>query len=314
MLNIIIPIFLVILTGFIFAKKMNFSKEAESLINSYVLNIALPALLFLAIAQSGIKELLNYKFLIMTLGGIFIAYILGILLAYIKKIDSPNSAIVAMSTSYGTTGYMGVPMVIIAFGTVATVPAAIATILHNIPVIITVIITFAITTQDKEKKSIIDIVINAFSIIVKNPLVIAVSLGFVFVLFNIKLPEPMVRFSNFLGSAAGPTALFAIGISLSKLEIIKQLKINNLLRILPIVFIKIIIQPFSTFVIGYYLFHMEVNDIYFKVALLMSALPVGAGAYVFSNKYNYYEKETSFSIVISLIITIFTLGYLLNIL
>ena len=235
-------------------------------------------------------------------------------MAYIKKIDSPNSAIIAMLTSCGTTGYMGVPMVIIAFGTVATVPAAIATILHNIPVIITVIITFAIATQDKEKRSIIDIIINVFSIIVKNPLVIAVSLGFVFVLFNIKLPEPIVRFSSFLGSAAGPTALFAIGVSLAKLEITKQLKINNLLRILPIVFIKIIIQPFSTFVIGYYLFHMEVNDIYFKVALLMSALPVGAGAYVFSNKYNYYEKEVSFSIIISLIITIFTLGYILNIL
>ena len=53
---------------------MNFGKEAESLINSYVLNIALPALLFLAIAQSDIKELLNYKFLIMTLGGIYSIY------------------------------------------------------------------------------------------------------------------------------------------------------------------------------------------------------------------------------------------------
>ena len=72
MLNTILPIFLVIFIGFIFAKKNSFSKESEELINSYVLNIALPALLFLAVAKADFRELLNFEFLITSLGGIFL--------------------------------------------------------------------------------------------------------------------------------------------------------------------------------------------------------------------------------------------------
>ena len=204
-------------------------------------------------------------------------------------------------------------MAIIAFGAIATVPAAIATILHNIPVIITVIITFAIAKQDTEQESLVDIVFHVLLIVIKNPLVIAVFLGFIFVWFDIDMPEPLARFNSFLGSAAGPTALFAIGVSLSNLNIAKKLNKNILLEIFPVVFIKMIIQPLSTFLIGYYLLHMDTDDIYFRVALLMSALPVGAGAYIFATKYNYYRTEVSISIVVSLIITVFTLGYLIGI-
>lgn len=58
---------------------------------------------------------------------------------------------------------------------------------------------------------------------------------------------------------------------------------------------------------------MNVNDIYFKTAVIMSALPIGAGVYVFANKYNYYKEESSIAIIISLLITLGTLTYLLDI-
>ena len=61
MITTVLPIFLVILVGFIFAKREKFSSEAEQLINSYVLNIALPALLFLAVARADIQELMNWS-------------------------------------------------------------------------------------------------------------------------------------------------------------------------------------------------------------------------------------------------------------
>jgi len=315
MINTALPIFLVIFVGFIFAKKEKFTNESEQLINSYVLNIALPALLFLAVAQANINELLRYDFLISTLVGIFIAYILGIIFAFIIKINSPQSSLVGMASCYGTTGYMGIPLVIIAFGTIAVVPAAIATILHNIPAIMTVVITYGIMTQEAEKKvTTLDIIKSAFLVTLKNPLTLSVLAGMIFTTFNISLPKILITFSSFLGSAAGPTALFALGIGLAKLNINEHLKINKLLKIFPVVFIKIIIQPLVTFLVGYYAFNMSLDDIYFKTAIIMAALPVGAGVYVFANKYNYYKEESSIAIMISLMITLLTLTYILNIL
>ena len=313
MINTVLPIFLVILVGFIFAKKENFTKEAEQLINSYVLNVALPALLFLAIAQADINELLRYDFLISTLSGIFVAYILGIILASMIKIKSPQSSLVAMASCYGTTGYMGIPLVIVVFGTIGAVPAAIATILHNIPAIMSVIITYGIMSrEDGIKIATLQIIKQAFLITLKNPLTLSVLFGIIFVIFKIELPKVLITFSNFLGLAAGPTALFALGLGLAKINISKNLKFNGLIKILPVVFIKIVIQPLVTFVVGYYIFNMSMGDIYFKTAIIMSSLPVGAGVYVFANKYDYYKEESSIAIIISLIITLLSLTYILD--
>ncbi|MCT7616848.1 AEC family transporter [Aliarcobacter butzleri] len=314
MITTVLPIFLVILVGFVFAKNNKFSSEAEQLINSYVLNIALPALLFLAVARADIEELTKWDFLITTLVGIFTAYILGLLFAIGIKVKSPQASLIAMGSCYGTTGYMGIPLVIVVFGTVSAVPSAIATILHNIPAIMAVIITYGMINQNNEKKgTIFNVIKNAFFITLKNPLTISVLAGIFFVLFSIKLPKVLITFSEFLGYAAGPTALFALGLGLAKLKISEHLQIYKILKVLPVVFIKIIIQPFVTFVVGYYLLNMSIDDIYFKIAIVMSALPIGAGVYVFANKYEFYKEESSIAIILSLIVTLLTLPYLLDI-
>ena len=217
-----------------------------------------------------------------------------------------------MASSYGTTGYMGIPLVIIAFGTNAALPAALATILHNIPVILAVIISFGIGKTNVEKSKLL-IINDAFITVIKNPLTLSVLIGVLFSFFQIPIPEFIMNFANFLGVAAGPTALFALGLGIAKLEGKNNIRANVLLKIIPIVLIKIILQPLITFSIGFYLFELSLDDIYFKVAIIMSALPIGAGVYVFANKYDYYKNESAIAILISLIITIFTLSALLEI-
>ncbi len=313
MFSTVLPIFLLILTGYIFAKREKVSLEAEQLINSYVLNVALPALLFLAIAKADVNQLTKWNFIFSTLAGIIVSYIFGLVVAFLLKVKSPHSSIIAMASCYGTTGYMGIPLVIIAFGSIAAVPAAIATILHNIPAIVAVIITYGVMSQKLENKmSKFEIVKSAFFTTLKNPLTLSVLAGMIFSILKIDLPEVLVAFSNFLGLAAGPTALFALGLGVAKLKIVEHLDASKLLKIFPIVFIKILIQPLVTFFVAYYIFEMSLDDVYFKTAIIMSALPIGAGVYVFATKYNYYKQESSIAIILSLIITLGSLTYLLN--
>ncbi|SHN90338.1 hypothetical protein BHECKSOX_530 [Bathymodiolus heckerae thiotrophic gill symbiont] len=312
MLSIVIPIFLVILAGYLFAKKNKFSKDAGKLINDYVLFVALPALLFLSIAQAKPAELLHWEFVIATLAGIFVAYILGIVLSMFKSISAPKSSIVAMAACYGTTGYMGVPIAIAAFGEAAAVPAAIATILHNIPAIMAVIITYGVFSNDGKKKSGSSILLGAIKTILLNPLTLSVIAGMFFSFFAIPLPDILKIFTGFLAGAAGPTALFALGIGLSGLDTKSHINIKNIIDLSPIIAIKIFIQPFVTFIVGYYWLGMESTDIYLIVAILMSAQPIGAGVYVFANKFEYFQEHTAVSIIISLLITVFSLSFLLE--
>lgn len=309
MLQIVMPIFAVILVGYVFGRRNQFSAEAQKLINDYVLYIALPALLFLAVARADPQDLAQWEFVLATLTGIFVAYIAGILLARYRKVRSPQTSLVGMASCYGTTGYMGIPIVIAAFGPEAAVPAAIATILHNIPAIMTVIITHDVSEQARFKilKSIWNALITTFT----NPLTVAVLAGVLVSVLKLPIPTLIVSFSEFLAAAAGPTALFALGLGLSKISFSRESLAPKINWILPVMSFKILLQPMVTAFILLLVFNSS-YDVWVATAIVMAAQPIGAGVYVFANKYRYFVEETSLAIVLSLIVTVITLTVLLE--
>ncbi len=310
MITIILPIFLVILIGFIFGKKHRFSKEAEGLINTYVLFVALPALLFLSVAQAKPQEILQTHFIVATLLGIAAAYWLGMLFARANGVSNPKASIIAMASCYGTTGYMGIPILLIAFGSQAAVPAAIATILHNIPAIMAVIITHDI--QGQRKASLLQTTGKALATTIKNPLTLAVILGVLFSVMAIPLPDFLQRLAEFLSGAAGPTALFALGIGLSQINVSKERLKQKIKWVMPVIGFKVIFQPLVTLLALIVLANNAEVDIWFITAVVMAAQPIGAGVYVFAHKYEYFSEEASIAIVLSLLVTLLTLAAVLN--
>ncbi|MVA27322.1 AEC family transporter [Agrobacterium vitis] len=309
MLQVVVPVFLVILVGYGFGRKHQFAAEAEKLINEYVLYIALPALLFLAVARANPADLAQWPFMAATLAGIAAAYLAGLFLARAKGTSAPQSSIVGMAACYGTTGYMGIPILIAAFGPKAAVPAAIATILHNIPAIMAVIITHDLTGQ--KQSSPLASAGRALATTLKNPLTMAVLAGAFFCLLRIPLPTMLTSFTGFLAAAAGPTALFALGLGLARIPFSAARLSAMAGWIAPVVLIKILIQPLVTLGMIAIAFKADI-DIWYATAVVMAAQPIGAGAYVFGRKYGYFSEETSLAIIVSLLITVLTLTLVLQ--
>ncbi|KMJ46182.1 transporter [Xenorhabdus khoisanae] len=317
MFMIVAPIFLVIFIGYFFGRLRPDSGLSDKLINDYVLYIALPALLFLAIARADISELQQWGFITATLAGICVVYVLGMLAAKIMGIGLPQSSILSMGACYGTTGYMGVPILIAVYGESAALPAAIATILHNIPAIMAVIITYDIfsTRQSSGRISINQSFVRALKTTLSNPLTISVISGLIFVCFGIPVPIFLQTFAEFLGNAAGPTALFALGLGLSRLKVKEHINGEALKLAIPMLLLKLGIQPLITFICAYYLFGMQqANNIWLITAIVMAAQPIGAGVYVFANKYGFKQEIISFSIIISLLIALVTIPTILELL
>ncbi|MDX7999844.1 AEC family transporter [Xenorhabdus sp. Reich] len=315
MAMIVAPIFLIIFIGYCFGRLNPDSGHSDKLINDYVLYIALPALLFLAIAKAEINELRQWDFITATLVGIGAAYILGALIAKIMGIGLPESSILSMGACYGTTGYMGVPILISVYGESAALPAAIATILHNIPAIMAVIISYDIfsTRQSGSKISIGHTLAKALKTTLTNPLTVSVITGLVFVIFRFPVPEFLQSFAGFLGNAAGPTALFALGLGLSRLKVTEHINGGALQLAVPMLLLKLGIQPLVTFICAYYLLGMQQKDnVWLIAAVVMAAQPIGAGVYVFANKYGFKQDVISLSIIISLLIALATMPVVLQ--
>lgn len=308
-LTAIIPVFLVILFGFVFSKTKHVGTETEQFIHQFVLNLSLPAVLFLAVAQAETAALLHTAFLCTVLGGIAIAYGVAVIWAKFNGISHPQASLIGMGGSYGTTGFMGIPLLLMAFGDSMGVVAAIATILHNIPVIITVIASHDI--QQKSQSNRAELFKHLNKVVFSNPLMLSVLAGACFAFTPLTLPESIVQFCRFFGAAAGPCALFSLGLGLAKISHVGHFSKQHLSNALVIVAIKLFLHPLVTFVIGYYGFSLSLDDPYFICAVMMSALPVGVATHVFAKNYRFYDDEIAIAIVVSLIVAFPTLSYLL---
>ncbi|MDC9818217.1 AEC family transporter [Pectobacterium polonicum] len=315
MFLIVVPLFLVIFVGYCYGKAKPDSGSADKLINDYVLYIALPALLFIAVAHADIGDLKQWNFILSTLIGIAVSYILATLLAKRMRVDLPQSSILSMGACYGTTGYMGVPILLSVYGEQAALPAAMATILHNIPAIMAVIVSWDVfsTRATGANTRLIHSVGRSSLATVKNPLTIAVLAGLAFVLLDIQVPVVIESFAHFLGNAAGPTALFALGLGLARLKVKEHLNVTVSKIVLPMVVLKLVIQPAVTFAIAVYVFGMDGSQgVWLATAVVMAAQPIGAGVYVFAKKYNYQQDVIALSIIASLLLTFVTIPVILS--
>ncbi|WP_088102879.1 AEC family transporter [Halalkalibacter urbisdiaboli] len=332
--DVLIPVFAIILCGILAGIYKVVDVSGSKSLNNFVYYIALPALLFLSLAEAPVSYLTNWGFLFTNLFGILTSFLVASILSLLVfKRKFPNVATYGMAASYGTTGYMGVPLLIAAFGQTAALPAALATLIHNIPVIIIVTISFELYralkqtsyrevaravgsgdaiipgTVSQEKPNIGTILLNVIKSVFLSPLTISVLAGIIVAVSNIQLPKSALVFSQLLSDAAGPTALFALGLGLvGQGKLFTKLAINKA-EVTIIIISKIIVQPLVTLFLALYVFQLE--GIWLTATIIMSALPVGAGAYVFAQKYESFKEETSVSIVISMLISIVTISLLL---
>lgn len=314
MFIIITPIFMVIVIGYLFGRKYAQSTGADKLINDYVLYVALPALLFLAIARANSSDLNQPGFIIATLAGIVVVYLIATLIARTQRIKLPQSAILSMGACYGTTGYMGVPILLAVYGESAPLPAAIATILHNIPAMMAVIISHDLcsATANEARPTAWQSLKKALRVTLTNPLTLSVIAGMIWVIFDLPLPDFLVSFCHFLGNAAGPTALFALGLGLARCQLRQHLLPGVLRLVAPMVLLKLLIQPALTLLVAVAMFGLQPDNIWLIAAVVMAAQPIGAGVYVFANKYDSHQHAVSLAIIISLLMALFTLPLILH--
>ena len=308
-INVVLPIFAIIGIGYIAGATGIVPKDGVKTLNNFVFYIALPALLFQSTATAPIEQLMNWEFIAINLGGILASFLVAFVLSrLIFKRPIQSSTLYGMNASYGTTGYMGIPLVIAAFGSEAALPAALATLIHNIPIIALVLIVCEslLVVENEEKRGLV----STFSMIIKpvltSPLTISVIMGIVVAVTGIPLPTAILTLSELLASASGATALFAIGLGLVGQLALTKGEEFNITEVGFIVGLKLLFQPLITFILMMFVF--DVEPLWAIISLIMSALPVGAGVFVFAQKYEKMTSQTLTAILISIFISVITLS------
>lgn len=291
-LSVVVPVFALILAGFIAGKTGKLGPNASAEINRFVVWLALPAQLFTFTANSDWQTLWQPGFIIAFSAGCFAVYIALLLYRWHHTRDWVAASFTGLSGSYANTGYMGIPLCLLALGDSGLAPAVIATL-----VVVCGLFGLAIVFIEFGKQShkpwyeIIAIVLGSLA---KNPLLVAPIAGAAWSASGLQMVEPAQQFLSFLAAAASPCALVSIGLFLM------QKSEGKVSGVWSLTFIKLIVQPGVAWLVAGPILGLPL--FWVQAAVLMSALPTGTGPFMLAQ---YYQADGS---AISRIVLQTTLG------
>ncbi|MFO1025975.1 MAG: AEC family transporter [Acetobacteraceae bacterium] len=300
-LSVAMPVFLLILIGG-FAGRYGFlGRDATGALNMFVVYLSLPAVLFQAMAHINPADLLDPGLLAAFGAGIAASFVPALAIALSCRTKLGNAAMQALAASHCNTGYMGIPLCRMAFGDDSLVPGVITMVITACPQFA---LAITLVEMDRPGASALVIARRVGRALVTNPLLIAPVAGLAVSVAGLPIPLIGERFLTILGAAATPCALVATGMMVAE----SQEKFRPLL-VGRLVFLKLFVQPAAAWVVAYRL--MEMPPAWAGTAVLMSALPTSASAFILAKLYGREAATTSGAVLVSTVVSFFTLSILL---
>jgi predicted permease len=299
-LAITIPFFALIFLG-AGSKAIGFvGDDGARILSNFAFFVALPAFMFLAVASNNAADFFNLSFLWRyELATILIFGLSGLTAHYIFALSRKEAGIFGLNSAYPNYGYIGVPLVIMAFGEEAALPMGLMLFADTVVLLGMTALFIAGYGQNPLK-----ILWNILLTMTRNPLLLSVLAGLAFAASGLKLPAVMDNLLVLLAGAAAPTALFALGATMYGQPIR-----NAAGQIGTISLIKLIIHP--ALVAAFFVLIPGMDPLWGKVAIVASCLPVAANVYMLSQVYNTYVGRTASSVLASTTLATFTLPLIL---
>lgn len=303
LIDVVFPVFAIVAAGYLAGLFKVLGPESAAALNRFVYYFALPPVLFVFPARQPAAEVLNWPFIAAFLGGALATAALALLANRLwLRHGTGVFALHGLSAVFPNTSYMGVPLFLTAFGPEGAMPAIVATLLG-----ISLLVGGAIAALEAARAkgpSAAKVVREVAAVLVRNPLLIASALGVVVSFLEVPIPTPVGNYLDLMASAAGPAALFALGLSL-----IGRSMEGEPLEIAWLTALKLAVQPALTYVLAFHVLGM--SGFWAEAAVLLAALPVGAVAFVVAQQYGLYVRRTSAAILLSTLLSMPTIAALL---
>jgi predicted permease len=305
-IEIVLPVFAIILLGYGFGRGGFLSAEGARGLGAFVYYAAIPAVLFrgMAGATAGIGGSL----------GLIGAYFAGALAIFAASmavgrigfgLSLAEQGLMALSTGFSNSVQLGIPLVLAAFGDAGLVPLTIIISVHSL--VLLSLATAVVEAGRGHAGGALRMAEATAIAIVSNPVILSIVAGFLWRITGLAIPRPIQHLIDLLAGAATPAALFSLGATIAGFRLA-----GDLAESLVVVAIKLLVLPIVVWLLAARVFHLSALDT--AVAITCAALPTGANAFILAQRYDLYVARAASSVLISTVLSVFTLGALLAVL
>jgi len=278
-LQIVAPVFLLALIGFIWVKRGNEYRVA--FVTQLAMTLSVPCLIFVALMKADIER----SAMTVTFLAACVAYLLvTVVFTVLVKLMGLNVRTYLAPLIFGNTGNLGLPLALFAFGEVGLSYA---------------IIIFAVMAIYSFSFG-IWLVSGGGSLvkIIKEPLVFATLLGALFLYQGWQTPAWLTNTLELVGQMAIPLMLITLGVALARL------KADSFGRAFGLSIFKALVCAGLAWMTGLY---FELNPIALAVLVMQISTPVAVTSYLLAEKYGADANEVAGLVVVSTLLSVITI-------
>ncbi|MEM7026441.1 MAG: AEC family transporter, partial [Pseudomonadota bacterium] len=275
MLGLILPIFAIMVTGFLFRRFEVLPDNLADHLIQFAFYVAVPALIIMVIGQEPVEKLGRWNFYASFGGavvGMFVIVLVGARIVGGRGLGA--ATMLAFVCTAGNTGFVALPVLHATIGHAAVLPAAIATVIMIGVILVALMLLEISLPRGSDEQSSWPQVRRTL----QNPVIMASAAGIGWSIGGLGFPAAVVSYLDLLAGALAPCALFAIGMSL-RLETVRADAIVLAFCALS----KLLVVPLLVLIL---VGALELEPIYAVTAVVCAAVPTAKISYVLANQYD----------------------------
>lgn len=298
------PIYLCIILGYVVTRLGLFAAADMRVFGKFVIHLALPALLFNALSQRSVADIVNGPYMLAYALANGLVLVVGFVwMRFFRRGSMSWASTVAMGMSCPNSGFVGYPVVLLTLGaSTAGVSLALNMIVENL-LIIPILLALADLDDDGQgdwRQSVAQALKGFF----RNPLIIAIALGIAVSFLGLKMPAPLARTVNLFSQASGALSLFVIGGSLVGLQV-RGMRAT----VARIAVGKLVLHPLAMLAVLWWV--VPVADASLRTALLLTCAMPMMGIYTILSQRHGHAGTASAALLVTTFASFFTLSGLL---
>ncbi len=304
-IEIVLPVFGVILCGYVVGKTPLLGPEGLKGFANFVFCVAVPALLFRAIARGPGIGLADFSLVYSYFLGCLIVFALALALGRaLFGLSLQDLGVFGMGAVFSNTVMLAIPLVYTAFGDEGLTRIMFIVTFHSM-----ILIPLATVVVEIGRGSMAgvpsDILRSTVASLAKNPVIVSMLAGLGWAYAGWALPGPVDRFLELLGAGAVPCSLFALGASLTTFHLGGGPRQSAALLVL-----KLGVHPVVAWFLASQVFALDPLSI--SVAVLTAALPTGINVFILAQRYDRYVARSATAVLVSTVVSAVTVAVLLG--
>jgi malonate transporter and related proteins len=223
---------------------------------------------------------------------------------------SQRGAVLALAATYGNAVMIGIPLVSLAWGEAGLVTLFTLIPIHSLVLLTTATVVLEFALAREQAAATPDVAARLWMVGLRSlrkallhPVPLPILAGLLFAQTGWQIPPWLDLPMAWLGKGFGPLALFLVGVSLASSYVGR-----NLRGAMRMTAVKALLLPSLAGALGW---AFGMSGLPLAVMVVTAGLPVGANAFLFSQRYGVAQETVTASVAVSTAVTALTVSLIL---